>query len=124
MIYLNLTYWSDLMWWHMFLVAWNGIGIVQCQMEGSIDLNLYTDASGSWGCRTWAGSLWLKLAWPKGKVEEWLITVEEIVLVVLTGLVWGERWRNKLVLAHCDNLAVVQVINTGYCKDPNLIQHV
>ena len=124
MIRLNIAFRSDLMWWHMFLDAWNGIGIVQCQMEGPTDVNLYTDASGSWGCEAWAGNLWLKLAWPKGKVEKWPIAVKEIIPIVLAGLLWGRRWRGKLVLAHCDNLAVVQVINAGYCKDPNLMQHV
>ena len=43
---------------------------------------------------------------------------------MLAGLLWGERWCGNLVLAHCDNLAVVQVVNAGYCKDPNLMQHV
>ena len=124
MIHLNIAFQSDLMWWHMFLEARNGIGIVQRQMEGPTNVYLCTDASGSWGCEAWAGSLWLKLAWPKGKVKEWPIAVKEIVPIVLAGLLRGKRWHGKLVLAHCDNLAVVQVINVGYCKDLNLMQHV
>ena len=108
----------------MFLGAWNGIGIVQCQVEGPTDVNVYTVASGGWGCGAWSGNQWLQLAWPKGKVEEWPIAVKEIIPIVLAGLLRGERWRGKLVLVHCDNLAVVQVVNAGYCKDPNLMQHV
>ena len=27
------------------------------------------------------------------------------------------------MLVHCDNLAVVQVINSGYCKNPRLMHH-
>ena len=48
------------------------------------------------------------------------IAVKETIPIVLARLLWGKRWHGKLVLAHCDNLAVVQVINAGYCKDPNL----
>ena len=96
----------------------------QCQMEGSTDVNLHTDASGSQNYWAWTSNLWLKLAWPKGKVEEWPIAVKEIVPITLAGLLWGKRWCGKLVLAHCNNLAVVQVINAGYCKNPNLMQHV
>ena len=123
-VHLNKMFQSNLMWWHMFLEAWNGIGIVQHQVEGPTNINVYTDASGGWGCGAWYGNQWLQLAWPKCKVEEWLIAVKEIIPIVLAGFLWGERWRGKLVLAHYDNLAVVQVVNAGYCKDPNLMQHV
>ena len=34
----------------------------------------------------------------------------------------GSRWQGRLVVAHCDNLAVVEVINAGYSKDPQLMQ--
>ena len=27
-----------------------------------------------------------------------------------------------MVLVHCDNQAVVEVVNAGYCKDPHLMQ--
>ncbi len=27
-----------------------------------------------------------------------------------------------MVVAHCDNQAVVEVVNSGYCKDPELMQ--
>ena len=39
----------------------------------------------------------------------------------MAGVLWGKWWHGKLVPAHCDNLAVVQV---GYCKDPTLMQQV
>ena len=34
----------------------------------------------------------------------------------------GNFWRGKIVLVHCDNQAVVEVVNAGYSKDPLLMQ--
>ena len=39
---------SDLSWWQQFLESWNGLGILpNTGMEQS---DLFTDASGKWGC--------------------------------------------------------------------------
>ena len=116
-IRLNTAFWSDLMWWHVFLKAWNGIGIVQ----SLVDINLYTDASGSGGCGAWFNQVWIHFTWPKGVSGDWPIAIKEIIPIVFSGLLWGRLWHGKLVLAHCDNLAVVQVINSGYCKDLRLM---
>ena len=40
-----------------------------------------------------------------------------IIAVVRT---WGSLWSSKTVLTHCDNEAVVRVLNTGKTKDLNL----
>ena len=34
--------------------------------------------------------------------------------------VWGDLWKNSLVRFYCDNLAVVQVVQTSKTKDPFL----
>ena len=34
--------------------------------------------------------------------------------------VWGNHWRHSIVKFHCDNLAVVQVVQTSKTKDPFL----
>ena len=40
----------------------------------------------------------------------------------MAGMLWGDTWRNKRVLVHCDNQAVVAVVNCGSSKDPGLAQ--
>ena len=32
--------------------------------------------------------------------------------------IWGHAWRGKLILCHCDNEAVVTIINSGTSKEP------
>ena len=42
---------SDVRWWHMFIESWNGIPILRQQALAHPDYELWSDASGSWGCR-------------------------------------------------------------------------
>ena len=42
--------------------------------------------------------------------------------LVMACVVWGKTWGRKSVLAHCDNQAVVEVVNAGYSRDPHLMQ--
>ena len=85
------------------------------------DAHLYTDASGGIGCGAWSGRHWFQYFWPDEFATR-SIAVKELVPIVMACIVWGKIWRQQNVLAHCDNQAVVEVINTGSCKDPELMQ--
>ena len=50
-----------------------------------------------------------------------LIAVKEILPIMLVCIIWGNMWKHQSVLAHCDNQSVVDVINSGYNKDAELI---
>ena len=39
------------------------------------------------------------------------ITIKELVPVVLAAAVWGKEWVGQTVQAHCDNAAVVEILN-------------
>lgn len=118
---LNASFCSDFMWWHMFLEAWNGIGMLHNPAESTPDVHLYSDVSGSFGCGAWFGRQWLQLPWPHA-VSKWSIAAKELVPIILARVLWGIEWHNKLILVHCDNQAVVEVVNRGYSKDSTLMQ--
>ena len=42
--------------------------------------------------------------------------------MVMGCVIWGRQWRNQRVTAHCDNEAAVNVINSGYSSDPQMMQ--
>ena len=42
--------------------------------------------------------------------------------MVLASMLWGPGWQGESIVVHCDNLAVVEVVNAGYSKDPLLMQ--
>ena len=41
----------------------------------------------------------------------------------MAALLWGNHWDNKLILVHCDDQAVVDVINLGSSKEDILITY-
>ena len=55
-------------------------------------------------------------------MDKWSIVAKELIPIVLASMLWGSRWQGCLVMAYCDNLAVVEVINAGYSKDSLLMQ--
>ena len=117
---LNASFRSDLLWWHLFLESWNGVAMLENVPTQGREVDLYTDASGSFGCGAYWGSHWLQLRWPEG-LEEWSIARKELIPIVAASMVWGQRWRQQRVRVHCDNEAVVEVIKAGYSREPYLM---
>ena len=119
-IRLNRSFHSDLRWWHLFLESWNGVAMMGSQ-EWQPKIHLFSDASGSFGCGAWWDQSWFQVAWTSD-VQEWSIAQKELLPVVLAAMLWGKFWRGKAVLVHCDNQAVVEVVNSGYCRDQGMMQ--
>ena len=55
---------------------------------------------------------------------KWSIAAKELAPVAIAVAVWRQLWQRKTALVHCDNQAMVEVINAGSCKDPLLMQHI
>ena len=120
LIRLNAAFRSDPTWWHTFLEHWNGVAMLAAAQGGPPDHHLFTDASGTLGCGAWSGHLWFQYLWPEAFAER-SITVKELLPIVLACIVWGTGWRQQSVLAHCDNQSVVDVVNSGYSRDAQLM---
>ena len=56
-----------------------------------VDVEVFSDASGSWGCGAYSGSQWFQLAWSSNATKKH-IAVKELILVVLAAAVWGKHW--------------------------------
>ena len=46
------------------------------------------------------------------------INYKEVMALEPAALRWSEKWRNKKVFVHIDNMAAVAIINRGSCKQP------
>jgi len=67
-------------------------------------------------CGAHWGPLWFQWKW-EGLALEWQIAEEELLPILFSMVVWG-KWRSgKRVECHCDNMAVVAVVNSGRVKD-------
>ena len=104
---------SDLRWWHLFVIRWNGISFFN---SSAPDYFISTDASGAWGCGAVFGRQWMQLAWSK----EWArmdIIAKELLPIELSCAVWGALLSGSNVQFKCDNTDVVESINKGSSKE-------
>ena len=114
---LNREFRSDLMWWHTFVQAWNGLSILRHPYPVSLPGNsILTDASGTWGCGAILHHRWFQWQWSSEWTDEGIMA-KELVPIVLAVTVWGPYLKKNAVLLQCDNLSLVTAINKGACKD-------
>ena len=73
-----------------------------------------------WDCGAWHGASWFQYPW---NVEEpgLDITVKELFPVVMAGAIWGHRWNGYHITNHCDNQAVVAVLNSRTSREKHLM---
>ena len=117
-IRLNASTRSDLTWWLLFMEGWNGVSMMPRLSMPAIPLE--TDASGTWGCGARWGPLWFQWKWD-GLAPTWPISPKELLPILFAVAVWGVHWGGRLVECHCDNMAVVSVVNSGRSQDSTLM---
>ena len=54
MIRLNSAFRADMEWWHVFASTWNGVSLMRDVSRHSPAFEIWSDASGGWGC----GAVW------------------------------------------------------------------
>ena len=107
---------SDLQWWHMFIMRWNGISFFHNALITLFDFQIQTDASGSWGCGAYFNGRWLQFPWS----AEWAptsIMAKEMAPVLLSCVVWSRMLLNRSIEFKCDNCSAVEAIRKGSSKD-------
>ena len=121
MIRLNAAFRADLEWWHVFASSWNGVSLMWGDRAQAPSIEIWSDASGSWGCGAWWNVEWFQIEW-----KDWpafagaSIAAKELLPIIVAAAVWGPHWGGSVVLCHCDNEGVVAALKGGYCKDPTL----
>lgn len=114
---LNVATRSDLHWWSYFLDHWNGVGLMSLLAKRPPDITVTSDASGSWGCGAFCDQKWFSIQWG-GCWKDIHITIKELLPIVVASALWGREWSGKQILFHCDNAAVVAIVNSGRSKHP------
>ena len=115
----------DIKMWLTFFQFHNGKTIfIQPEAESSISLHMYTDASKQ-ACAATFKSSWFVIGFPvdwQGKNIAFL----ELYLIVVALQIFGIRLANRAVVFHCDNKAIVQIINKQSSRDKcimGLVRH-
>ena len=105
----------DLAWFNSFLPHYNGVTYYDqsyCHSEVYLDACL-TGLGGAHGNMVYA------LPIPKGYLH-YNIAHLEILNIIVALKVWATHWANRRIRIHCDNTAVVKVLNSGRARDPTL----
>ncbi len=79
----------------------------------------YTDAS-DFGFGACYGSRWLAGQWPY-EWKRYSIAVRELYPIMLVVNIFGKKLTNSRVLFHCDNQAIVTIINKQSSKDRKIM---
>ena len=120
-ITLNKESRRDLQAWSIFIDQFNGRSLLLArQWFTTHALHLYTDASGSIGFGAIFRTHWTYGTWPES-ISAFHITFKELFPIVLSVEVWGPLLRNKCIVLHTDNMAVVHVLNNQTSKNPDIM---
>ena len=126
-IKLNGEFRKDISMWLNFLSHWNGVSLfLGGDVLSSPDLQLFTDASGSYGMVAISmgngfrlpGSLNTSLTPPSMGIS---IDWQELFAIYIASDLWGPSWSGKHICMWCDNLPVVSIINSKRSKSPRIM---
>ena len=106
---------ADLAWWDCFLQDWHCAAFVIPGDAPSV--HVHSDAAGNFGCGAVTSShRWLQVQWPDSWSEV-SIAAKEMAPVVMAAVTWGQTWHRCNVFFHCNNTAVVAVIQRKSTRD-------
>lgn len=110
---------SDCLAWTSSLKNYNGASILAV-LNPSDTLRLqYLDAS-HWGCVPMFGHRWFEISWPSHWKSKH-INICELVPIFLALTTWGTHFRHSCSTFRSNNKAVVDVLNAGTAKDPDML---
>ena len=110
---------SDLAWWQEFIIQWNGVSFL-FPPSHLPQVEMTSDASGSWGCGAWYGNSWLQLRWDS-QSQALSITEKELIPIILACDTWGKAWQGLQVLCYCNNQVVVAGLRSRMSRDRGLM---
>lgn len=109
---------ADLRMWTNLLSKWNGISMfLEKEPTLADNLHLFTDASGTIGFGGFYHGDWFASAWDTDLLasvkSDLSIAFQELYPIVVAAILWGKHWARKRIMFHCDNKAVVYILNKG-----------
>ena len=105
----------DLNWFNTFLFQFNGVTFFDYKQP---DHTVYLDA-----CLTGFGGVFADKSYALQiplSFKNYTIVHLEILNIVVALKIWGDIWKNQIIDIRCDNMAVVEVLNSGKARDPIL----
>lgn len=120
-IRLNREFHLDLGWWLEFFKSWNGKSFFLSPEWAPLpDFQMSSDASGTIGYGAIFTSHWFTGSWSASQLHL-SIAYKELFPIVIAANLWGHLWSSRRAEFLSDNKAVVDILQSGTSKDPNLM---
>ena len=88
-------------------------------------MHLYTDASAVHGYGAYYNGAWFRGPWlPHQQLNSLSgisIAWQELYAIIMAAAARGHLWSGRRILAHCDNLAVVDIWSHHSSKSPTIM---
>ena len=108
---LTSDFYADLLWWHHFLVVFNGKCLfLNYKPLVEVQTDACYEAAGAYFGGDW---LYYNFTAESRALVDLQINYKETLAVVMAAERWGPAWSNKHVIVGCDNQAAVAIINKG-----------
>ena len=114
---LNLEVRRDLAMWKLFMEHPSVFSRPFVQFDKTwlaIEINMYTDASGSIGAGGFNERQWFTLKWDPAFLSKYKPSISYLELYAVTIAItkWVHRYANKKIALFCDNMGAVHMINS------------
>ena len=86
-VHLNSTFHSDLIWWHTYLVDWNGVSMLWSRACNVPTFMVTSDTSGSWDCGALHNTQWFQV----DHFKEEAIHFKELMPIIIASIAWGRQ---------------------------------
>ena len=117
---ITLEFRKDLDWWEKYLPKFSGTGMLWMYHVKQPDYIAASDACLD-GLGIVSDKEYGKMEFP-AQVRSNNIAHLELWAIIVMCKVWIQKFHGKSVLFHCDNAAVVQVLNSGRAWDSELLR--
>ena len=114
-IHLSDEFHKDILWFLTFLPSYNGISYI-CKHRLDQGQSLYLDASLTGMGAVWRNRVYATTIHNCGDLNLKIVHLEMLNIIIALKT-WGVKWRHSAIDIFCDNLGVVQVVETGKTKD-------
>ncbi len=114
---LDLEVQKDFRWWAEFLPLYNGVSMLPMEDWSEPDAVLATDACLA-GCGGVSGGCFFHATFPEAISKQGLhINALELLTLTVALKLWGPQLKGERIVVLCDNMASVQVLNSGASRD-------
>ena len=108
---------KELRWWSTFMISFNGVALIPSPIWSEPDVSMATDSCLD-GCGGICSGQYFHTKFSKTILDQSLPIHQLEFLAVLVGArIWGHLFKGQKIRIFCDNMSVVEVINSSKTKD-------